>query len=47
MNRSGAVSRTSRSKLEYAATGFQHSRAPVHGKILHTFRITLLSASSN
>jgi hypothetical protein len=32
LNRSAAVSQTSRSSLACAATGFQHSRAPVHGR---------------
>ena len=31
-NRSAAVSQTSRSPIESAATGFQHSRAPVQGE---------------
>ncbi len=32
LNRSAAVSQTSRSSWARAATGFQHSRAPVHGE---------------
>jgi len=30
MNRTAAVSQTSRSTFECAAAGFQHSRGPVH-----------------
>jgi hypothetical protein len=34
LNRSAAVSQTSRSRVANAATGFQHSRAPIRGKEL-------------
>ena len=44
LNRSAAVSQTSRSKFECAAAGFQHSRAPFRGSMREFFRGILTPA---